>query len=214
MRFTPAPRTSPKLPAAAAPRPRSAAGRGRCCPALPGPAPSETGHGSGGRRPTRSMTPQARQRRHCRAIPLGAAGLHYSPGLYLHAGLRVRGQEGLSRRLQELLPRGDEGPRGGGARLVEVQDPHGALGLHAGPHRPLPGVHRLLALLGEGGPGRAEGHRALRRNGMGAVQKRGRRRRRGTALLEQGVTREPRICRNERIKSITTFPGHKHTSET
>lgn len=120
----------------------------------------------------------------------------------LHAGLRVRGQEGLSRRLQELLPRGDEGPRGGRARLVEVQDPHRALGLHAGPHRPLPGIHGLLSLLVKGGPGRAERHRALRRNGMGTVKKRGRRWRWGASLLKQGVTWEPRICYEERISVL------------
>lgn len=71
-------------------------------------------------------------------------------GAYLQAGLGVRGQEGLAGAGQEGLPRGDEGPRGGGrARLAEVQDPHGPRRMQGGPHRTLPGEQGLLALLAE-----------------------------------------------------------------
>lgn len=43
---------------------------------------------------------------------------------HLQTGLRVGGQEGLSRAWQEGLARRDEGPRSCRPRLAEVQEPH------------------------------------------------------------------------------------------
>lgn len=75
----------------------------------------------------------------------------------LQAGLRVRRQEGLSWARQEGLSGRDEGPRGGGAGLAVVEEPHRAWWLQSRPHRPFPGKHRLLALLVECRAGLREG---------------------------------------------------------
>lgn len=133
---------------------------------------------------------------------------------YLHAGLGVRSEEGLSRSLQELLARRDEGPRTGRRRLVEVENPHRTLRLHVGPNRALSGEHGLLSLLIKRRPGLAERHRVLGRDRMGTVKKRGRWWWGGAPLLKQVMAWKPRICGNQGSDSMTICPGHKHTFKT
>lgn len=110
----------------------------------------------------------------------------------LQTGLRVGGQEGLSRARQEGLARRDEGPRGRRPRLAEVQEPHRPWRLEGWPHGPLSGEHRLLPLLTERWAGLGERQGAGRGHRVTAAEERGRRRRwGGTSLLQEEMAREP-----------------------
>ena len=128
----------------------------------------------------------------------GACPLDSEPqATHLQTGLRVGGQEGLSRAWQEGLTRRDEGPRSRRPRLAEVQEPHRPWRLEGWPHGPLSGEHRLLPLLTERWAGLGERQRAGRGHRVTTAEERGRRWRwRGTSLLQEEMAREPRLTWN------------------